>query len=477
MTPLFSKGYRQYFKSQWIQPLNHTSDDRVRWFFHKYNWSCKNLIDLLCTEYPGLKLLFNGYKTLNDPETVQEHALKVAKECLSQKDSFHFLQCSLFSDKEHMRKWMQCIAIFHDIAAPVTTSNEPCFTSIDILSTVMNRLGFEIEEIQLAQAIVETTHSFIHLVHKKCTPEEVFISLKERAITRRLPLQDVYALSALFFACKAPCSANLPRSLVIKQQNGLHAISHPGLTQVAALVTQEKPINFAADKTPKPIGLMLSYAWEKVDPKHHYGASLQKERDRYEHFLLQNPYWKWKGHFFEWLEEKGKGKTIGCVHFFTPDELVQKRIRVSKGKVVFPSSEQLKDLNTRMFVIGLDGIIYMAEKTYGNPQMGLPAYTHGSFASCGPVLSAGKILIQKDGTIQEITNHSGHYRPGAVETAYFLELLQKEGVSLKGIKLDLLIKTSEDTASLKTIGDAEKWLIQFQNGEYKEEFTSLAKKN
>jgi hypothetical protein len=83
-----------------------------------------------------------------------------------------------------------------------------------------------------------------------------------------------------------------------------------------------------------------------------------------------------------------------------------------------------------IYVMAPDGRIYS-----GVHKVGL--FHHSSFLAGLPTASAGELKVQA-GTLQHITNKSGHYQPGRAQMVNSLKQLRGRGVNLDGVRLDMV---------------------------------------
>ncbi len=84
-----------------------------------------------------------------------------------------------------------------------------------------------------------------------------------------------------------------------------------------------------------------------------------------------------------------------------------------------------------LFVLSRDGRFYSSDE-------GLDGFFHhSSFVAGEQVWMAGKIVVSH-GRIIEISNDSGHYKPGPAETFLFMSWLQDSHINLAGIKLNFI---------------------------------------
>jgi hypothetical protein len=83
---------------------------------------------------------------------------------------------------------------------------------------------------------------------------------------------------------------------------------------------------------------------------------------------------------------------------------------------------------------------------------------HSSFLAGEAVAGAGEMLINPDGTIKEITDRSGHYKPGEAQTQQVLSEMEQRGMNLDNTKFT--VDRSSDVKLDRTTGMAG----EFQKG-------------
>ncbi|MBV6501732.1 MAG: hypothetical protein CJBNEKGG_04250 [Prosthecobacter sp.] len=81
---------------------------------------------------------------------------------------------------------------------------------------------------------------------------------------------------------------------------------------------------------------------------------------------------------------------------------------------------------------------------------------HSSFLAGGAVAGAGEMVVDQQGFIKEVTDRSGHYKPGEEQTSQTLDELGRQGVNLDNTKFTL------DRGHERTSGMAQEYL---QGGE------------
>lgn len=124
-----------------------------------------------------------------------------------------------------------------------------------------------------------------------------------------------------------------------------------------------------------------------------------------------------------------------CVHYLTNAEKKGMEIQFIEGKLYFRGApldtstiETDKEEGYAIYVLSCDFQFYVGPYLVGK-------FHHSSFVSGGPVLGAGEIKTDKDGTLLSITSKSGHYKPTPVQFHTTLEFLEAHGVDLSKVSL------------------------------------------
>lgn len=104
-----------------------------------------------------------------------------------------------------------------------------------------------------------------------------------------------------------------------------------------------------------------------------------------------------------------------------------------------------------IFVMDADGNLYVAKHKAGHIH-------HSTLFAGKEVLGAGEVIVE-NGSLLQITNKSGHYRPGIESMVEVLEKLSTK-ISLAGVKVEIRTHYFEDnlSATLFAIYDAEDFL-------------------
>lgn len=74
----------------------------------------------------------------------------------------------------------------------------------------------------------------------------------------------------------------------------------------------------------------------------------------------------------------------------------------------------------------------------------LDQFHHSSFYAGQPVHFAGELKVEADpqggGRLVELSNKSGHYKPGERQTLAFLSFLHEQGIELDGVQFRWMAK-------------------------------------
>lgn len=178
------------------------------------------------------------------------------------------------------------------------------------------------------------------------------------------------------------------------------------------------------------------YVFEKLDPQHRVGLDLLGEHETFkkleERHAGEHPVWRYTGGFWQWLDDEGRGKDIPPV-----TQLTSAAARKPWHAVFENNGLRVPELTgpvELMWVMDADGNFFVHPKERGGP--GKPAFHHSSFFAGEPVASAGLMKIDADGTLIELKDWSGHYRPREAELANALVALGEQGVDLGCLSLN-----------------------------------------
>ncbi len=120
------------------------------------------------------------------------------------------------------------------------------------------------------------------------------------------------------------------------------------------------------------------------------------------------------------------------------------RLRLDNGRIGMESNQPLNRGNRKpvAFVVHPDGTVLV-----GNYERG--KFHHSSLRNGGNVRGAGELYLNGDGTLNSISDKSGHYMPDRLRMLQALDALKTAGVALKGVALII---------GVETVGTAEHFL-------------------
>ncbi|CAM6088848.1 unnamed protein product [Calypogeia fissa] len=205
-------------------------------------------------------------------------------------------------------------------------------------------------------------------------------------------------------------------------------------------------------KNEKARKLALQHWLEAIDPKHRYGHNLHFYYEVWSCSHTQEP-------FFYWLDI-GEGKNSDLekckrsklqkelIKYLSPSERQWFEVVIQDGKLLNKMTRE--PVNTPkgdkwIFVMSTTGKLYVGKKEKGKLQ-------HSSFLAGGATTAAGRILV-KDGTIELMEAHSGHYHPTQENFDELIRILRSSGADLTLARVqafsdDMLSVKSNSTKSL-----------------------------
>ena len=141
--------------------------------------------------------------------------------------------------------------------------------------------------------------------------------------------------------------------------------------------------------------------------------------------------------------EQWPGGPMGWPGVTYLDEVARQAYRITiHDGFVYDAQGRLFDTSQGVsaFVGGSEGrAIFVMDKhgnLYASTNHEAGIFHHSSFFAGGEVASAGELVV-KDGRIELLTDHSGHYRPGPARTMQVLEQLASQGVVIDPARIDL----------------------------------------
>ncbi|XP_076881978.1 IQ domain-containing protein IQM6-like [Bidens hawaiensis] len=200
--------------------------------------------------------------------------------------------------------------------------------------------------------------------------------------------------------------------------------------------TRAAKVGKGLSKNEKARKLALQHWLEAIDPRHRYGHNLQFYYAKWLHCESRQP-------FFYWLDI-GEGKEVNlercprtkllqqCIKYLGPTEREAYEVIVEDGKFMYKVSKTVIDTtggpeDTKwIFVLSTSMVLYIGTKQKGK-------FQHSSFLAGGATISAGRLVI-RDGILEAVWPHSGHYLPTEENFDAFMSFLEQHHVDLHAVK-------------------------------------------
>lgn len=234
------------------------------------------------------------------------------------------------------------------------------------------------------------------------------------------------------------------------------------------VVKMEDAINVVLELTKGGGYRLINFYWpELIDRRHHYGFKIADFFDQWKEETRNGG-----PSFNDWLDQvearqsmpgyvakRGEMiiKEVPKMVYLEPHEREAYKLKLDEqGLMRDPITQKLYhtvDRDTpQIFVVSMDGEMYVATKRRGDVKKNIASFNHSSFVCGGTVASAGAFFTE-NGKITKIKDTSGHYiepnmqgveplplkdRIKMMVTA--LEILKNKGVELKGIEVTLDFK-------------------------------------
>ncbi|KAI7742097.1 hypothetical protein M8C21_012353 [Ambrosia artemisiifolia] len=200
--------------------------------------------------------------------------------------------------------------------------------------------------------------------------------------------------------------------------------------------TRAAKVGKGLSKNEKARKLALQHWLEAIDPRHRYGHNLQFYYVRWLHCESRQP-------FFYWLDI-GEGKEVNlercprtkllqqCIKYLGPTEREEYEVIVENGKFMYKLNKTVIDTTSGtedtkwIFVLSTSMVLYIGTKQKGK-------FQHSSFLAGGATISAGRVVI-RDGILEAVWPHSGHYLPTEENFDAFMSFLEQNNVDLHAVK-------------------------------------------
>ena len=167
-----------------------------------------------------------------------------------------------------------------------------------------------------------------------------------------------------------------------------------------------------------------------------------------------------------WEEVWNEGK-VGKTEYMSPERAAAHQVGFEEGtdangqKNTKLAGDSIRPGQEHIFVMDGQGEVFAKEVHEANRQKedlgrGVTVH-HSSFKSGEAVAGAGALSVDEEGFLKEVTDRSGHYRPGEDQTTQTLEHLEKgKGVNLDNTKFTL--DRGDERSENKTTGMAREYL-------------------
>ncbi|KAJ8770152.1 hypothetical protein K2173_011247 [Erythroxylum novogranatense] len=198
--------------------------------------------------------------------------------------------------------------------------------------------------------------------------------------------------------------------------------------------TRAAKVGKGLSKNGKAQKLALQHWLEAIDPRHRYGHNLQFYYVKWLQSKSREP-------FFYWLDI-GEGKEVNivekcprsklqqqCIKYLGPMERKAYEVVAEDGKFIYKQTGELlhtTDDAKWIFVLSTSKALYVGKKRKGT-------FQHSSFLAGGVTTAAGRLIV-KNGLLEAVWPHSGHYRPTEENFKDFLSFLRENNVDLTDVK-------------------------------------------
>jgi hypothetical protein len=154
----------------------------------------------------------------------------------------------------------------------------------------------------------------------------------------------------------------------------------------------------------------------------------------------------------EW-DKRGLAAKQATTQYLNEEQRQSHKVKIEGGVLKGNDGQKLKD-GERIFVMDGQGQLYaQKDGTLEVDDKGKKVHMHhSSFLAGEEVAGAGEIRVDSQGQLKEVTDRSGHYKPGEEQTQQTLEEIERQGASLDNVKFTM------DRGVEKTGGMAREYL-------------------
>lgn len=178
---------------------------------------------------------------------------------------------------------------------------------------------------------------------------------------------------------------------------------------------------------PEARPLTESYWKERLDPLHRPTTELNP---LWNQFLTDQSY---NGtDFYAWLRQRHPNARQQ-VHYLTSQERPNYKITFTGKTINFSQAAQEAGMNSYtgevIYVLDHNDVFYFGVKSLGT-------FHHSSMLAGAPVSGAGTMKV-RNRQIEEVNDHSGHYKPGRKEMVKVARAMQRNGALLSQVNMKI----------------------------------------
>jgi hypothetical protein len=139
-------------------------------------------------------------------------------------------------------------------------------------------------------------------------------------------------------------------------------------------------------------------------------------------------------------ERAGLARVQPNTQYFNEQQRAEHQVSLDNGGVKNKSGESLKE-GDHIFVMDEHGRFYTQKESEANKQLDSTGKRadvhHSSFLAGEEVAGAGVVRVDSQGSIKEVSDRSGHYKPGEEQAKQTLEEIERQGVSLDNVQFTM----------------------------------------
>ena len=140
----------------------------------------------------------------------------------------------------------------------------------------------------------------------------------------------------------------------------------------------------------------------------------------------------------EW-DRRGLSSKQAMTQYLNEEQRASHKVNIEGGVLKGSDGQKLTGGDERIFVMDGQGQLYaQKDNTLQKDANGKAVHMHhSSFLSGEAVAGAGELRVGPEGQLKEVTDRSGHYKPGQEQTKQTLEEIERQGASLDNVKFTM----------------------------------------